>query len=97
MKDIIHTDHCGVVCQMKIGEQQGESRCVRGKKGEKKENFKIVGRIKLVPFWAWLQGVGEERMGRAVQEMEEAKGDLDKCWGVLKEGIEYVLCEKRLR
>jgi hypothetical protein len=94
MRDIIHTDHCGVACEAEIGGQQEENRRVRGK-GEKKDNFKIVGRVKVVPFWAWLQEVGEERMSRAVQGMEEAKGDIEKCWRVLKEEIGYVLCEGR--
>ena len=63
--------------------------------GRNKLSYGIVGRIKIVPFWAWLQEIGEERMARAVREMREAEGDLERCWLALKEGLEHMLQEGR--
>ena len=96
MKDIIHSDHCGVMCRVRVGEMTRRECEIKNKgEGRNKLSYGIVGRIKIVPFWAWLQEIGEERMARAVREMREAEGDLERCWLALKEGLEHMLQEGR--
>src|SRR6188768_3932813 len=44
MKDIVHTNHCGVACKVKIGDQQNmSSRRKERRKAKEKTSYGIVG------------------------------------------------------
>ena len=52
MKDIIHSDHCGVMCRLRVGKMtRRESEIKNNVDGMNKLSYGIVGRIKIVPFW----------------------------------------------
>ena len=95
MKDTVHTNHCGVACTVQVVSQQdvlGERK--KRKKKKEKESFRIVGQVKHVPFWVWLQEIGEERMKRAVEDMDDEKGrDIEKYWEIFKNGLVDILHE----
>ena len=77
MKDIIHTDHCGVACRVRVGGMPNILRRNVSRKAKERTSYGIVGRVKLVPYWAWLQEIGEERMGEVIEEMKAAEGDIE--------------------
>ena len=57
MKDILHTDHCGVACTIRIeGNALVESRDRRERREKVgKGGYGIVGRVRSEQFWAWLE------------------------------------------
>jgi len=72
MKDIVHTNHSGVACKVRMGDQQNmSSRKKERRKAKDKTSYGIVGRVKHVPFWA---GKGSGSYGGEKGNTEEWSG-----------------------
>ena len=58
MRDILPSDHCGVMCKMRLRGQRENKNEVKNRERKKKISYHMVGRIKTVSFWARLQEMG---------------------------------------
>ena len=95
MKDILHTDHCGVACTIRIeGNALVESKDRRERREKAgKGGYGIVGRVRSEQFWAWLEEESDKCMDEVNERIKKGKEDVEQGWEALKQGLTGILNE----